>query len=180
MLAGKASDDPNDRPSGVKITAEPSAGLLESIEAHAKESGVDIGKAMLAFAALGVVTRRAAGGFVNAILQSAPQEPHGERCLHEPVMDGNIEMRVPVKDESRDPRFVLRICVKCEQMYATPSILGPMPAWVRERIKAQADTSKAVAKQERCSQCDWVGNWDGAVCPECGAPQVKRSEDAQA
>lgn len=87
-----------------------------------------------------------------------------------------------------------RACEKCGKKGALPAqvVIGsvwmcytcrrlPRSEWPQPKpIASFAAFARSNVGPERCSQCDWVGNWDGAVCPECGAPQVKKeSEDAR-
>lgn len=73
MLAGKKpdKDDPKDKPSGVKITFEPSLRLLEEIDAFAQESGVTRESAAAAYAALGCVSRAVTSRFAGAVADRA-------------------------------------------------------------------------------------------------------------
>ena len=70
MLAGMESDDPKDEPSGVKLTVEPSAGLLETIDVFAKEYETTREGALLACATLGAVSKKAVGGFFSALVDA--------------------------------------------------------------------------------------------------------------
>jgi len=81
MIAGKTSSDPKDQPSGVSITAEPTAGLLVSVDAFAEETGVTREAALLAFAALGAVSRNSIQGMLGALSSRASQIESGAEDL---------------------------------------------------------------------------------------------------
>lgn len=79
MLAGKKDDpDPKDKPSGVKITFEPSAGMLETIEAFAKDHSCSLGEAARTLAALGSFSKQAVKGLMDSISETAKKIETGE------------------------------------------------------------------------------------------------------
>lgn len=78
MLAGRKSEDPKDKPSGVRITFEPSAGLLEHIDALAKDTKCSREEAAAAFAAMGYVSKQAVSGLFGAIAGAAKKIESGE------------------------------------------------------------------------------------------------------
>jgi hypothetical protein len=67
MLAGRESDDPKDKPSGVKVTVETSVGLLEKIDAQAKAKGLTREECLVAYCALGTVAERSAQGIMGVL-----------------------------------------------------------------------------------------------------------------
>jgi len=72
ILAGtKGEPNPKDDPSGVKITFEPSVGLLESIEAFAKETKCTLEQASATLVALGDTSKKAIKGFFGAVADAA-------------------------------------------------------------------------------------------------------------
>lgn len=79
ILAGKKGEpDPKDKPSGVKITFEPSAGMLETIEAFAKDHSCSLGEAAGALAALGSFSKQAVTGLMTSITETARKIETGE------------------------------------------------------------------------------------------------------
>lgn len=67
MLAGNESVDPKDKSSGVKITVEPSVALLEDVDGFAQEAKTTREAALLVYAALGLLSKKAVKGFFGMV-----------------------------------------------------------------------------------------------------------------
>lgn len=78
LFAGTPGDDPKDRPSGVKLVVEPSAGLLEIVDNFREHGGQTREAALLACAALGAVSKKVVGGIFDALTGGGSSKPRSD------------------------------------------------------------------------------------------------------
>lgn len=143
MLAGRESDDPKDKPSGVKVTVETSVGLLEKIDALAKAKGMTREECLVAYCALGTVAERSAQGIMGVIAGFAEgKDDDGETLTGLQRKELRLAEGLAVKN-------ALDEAIKaCEEVGARPQVSSYAQANFRQYVAGEcADAVRAIKKR---------------------------------